>query len=135
MVHKEAKARIKINKLLEQAGWRFFDDKNGRANIQLELNAKISQTQFDAFGENFESSQNGYVDFLLLNEKGQPLQCLGSQIARSSPATSKKSQSASPASGENRPAMGQTSRARITKAARAKIGPIFPYVITDNQVK
>ncbi len=23
---KEAKARIKINKLLEEAGWRFFDD-------------------------------------------------------------------------------------------------------------
>ncbi len=70
MVHKEAKARIKINKLLEAAGWRFFDDANGRANIQLELHTKISQTQFDAFGENFESSQNGYVDFLLLNEKG-----------------------------------------------------------------
>jgi type I restriction enzyme R subunit len=25
---KEAKARIKINKLLEEAGWRFFDDEN-----------------------------------------------------------------------------------------------------------
>ncbi|MDP3769580.1 MAG: hypothetical protein Q8R40_01405 [bacterium] len=30
---KEAKARIKINKLLEEAGWRFFDDKKGQANI------------------------------------------------------------------------------------------------------
>jgi type I restriction enzyme R subunit len=27
-MQKEAKARIKINKLLEQAGWRFFDDAN-----------------------------------------------------------------------------------------------------------
>ena len=33
---KEAKARIKINKLLEEAGWRFFDDENGSANIQVE---------------------------------------------------------------------------------------------------
>ena len=33
---KEAKARIKINKLLEEAGWRFFDDENGPANILLE---------------------------------------------------------------------------------------------------
>ena len=32
---KEAKARIKINKLLEQAGWRFFDNEKGQANISL----------------------------------------------------------------------------------------------------
>ena len=36
---KEAKARIKINKLLEEAGWRFFDNTEGPANIQLEPNA------------------------------------------------------------------------------------------------
>jgi type I restriction enzyme R subunit len=28
---KEAQARIKINKLLEEAGWRFFDDENGKS--------------------------------------------------------------------------------------------------------
>ena len=39
---KEAKARIKINKLLEEAGWRFFDDANGQANIALEPNVKIT---------------------------------------------------------------------------------------------
>jgi len=33
---KEASARIKINKLLEAASWRFFADANGPANIQLE---------------------------------------------------------------------------------------------------
>ena len=30
MTDKEAKARIKINKLLEKAGWRLLDDENGR---------------------------------------------------------------------------------------------------------
>jgi len=35
---KEATARIKINKLLEAAGWRFFSDSNGFANIRLEPN-------------------------------------------------------------------------------------------------
>ena len=40
---KEAKARIKINKLLEEAGWRFFDDSNGSANIQLEPNVKLTE--------------------------------------------------------------------------------------------
>ena len=32
----EASARIKINKLLESAGWRFFADGKRPANIQLE---------------------------------------------------------------------------------------------------
>ena len=35
---KEAKARIKINKLLESACWRFFDNEEGKANILLEFN-------------------------------------------------------------------------------------------------
>lgn len=30
MPEKEAKARIKINKLLEESGWRFFDDGRGK---------------------------------------------------------------------------------------------------------
>jgi len=33
---KRGKSSIKINKLLEQSGWRFFDNEMGRANIVLE---------------------------------------------------------------------------------------------------
>ncbi|MCL5611675.1 MAG: hypothetical protein M1485_03850 [Chloroflexi bacterium] len=55
-MNKEAKARIKINKLLEEAGWRFFDSEDGPANIQLELHTKITQKEFDAFGEDFETT-------------------------------------------------------------------------------
>lgn len=69
---KEASARLKINKLLEQAGWRFFDDEKGQANIQLEPNVKISQKDIDAFGNDFESTKNGFIDFLLLDDKGFP---------------------------------------------------------------
>lgn len=69
---KEAKARIKINKLLEDSGWRFFDDENGPANISLELNVKIKKSDMDAFGENFENIKDGYVDYLLLDEFGNP---------------------------------------------------------------
>lgn len=72
MSTKEAKARIKINKLLEAAGWRFFDDENGPANIQVEANVKITKKQFDDFGENFERIKNGFIDFLLLDEQGKP---------------------------------------------------------------
>ncbi|MCX6249847.1 MAG: hypothetical protein NTX61_03750 [Bacteroidetes bacterium] len=42
MPPKEAKARIKINKLLEEAGWRFFDSNGASANILLENNVKIT---------------------------------------------------------------------------------------------
>ncbi len=70
---KEAKARIKINKLLEESGWRFFDNEKGQANISLEPNVKLTQKDIDAFGEDFESTKNGFIDFLLLDEKGFPL--------------------------------------------------------------
>ena len=42
----EAQARIKINRLLEEAGWRFEDSKAGKANINLRqaLNTPILGT-------------------------------------------------------------------------------------------
>lgn len=72
MTQNEAKARLKINKLLEDSGWRFFDDENGYANIQVEPNVKMTKKQVDAFGENFDKAKNGFIDFLLLDDKGHP---------------------------------------------------------------
>ncbi len=69
----EAVARIKINKLLEAAGWRFFGDGTGPANIQLELSIKIKATDLDALGDNFEKTKKGFIDFLLLDAKSFPL--------------------------------------------------------------
>jgi type I restriction enzyme R subunit len=69
---KEATARIKINKLLESAVWRFFFDGKSQANICLELNVKIKESDLNALGENFEKTKTGFIDFLLLNEKGFP---------------------------------------------------------------
>jgi hypothetical protein len=45
---KEATARIKINKLLEAAGWRFFPDGDQPANIRLEPSVAI-KTYFKAY--------------------------------------------------------------------------------------
>ena len=67
---KEATARIKINKLLEAAGWRFFPDGNAPANIRLEPSIKIKSTDLDALGDNFEQVTKGFIDFLLLDAKG-----------------------------------------------------------------
>ena len=73
MSAKEAKSRIKINKCLEDAGWRFFDSKEGQANIALEPNVKLTQTQVDAWGNDFETSSSGFIEFLLLDANGFPL--------------------------------------------------------------
>jgi type I restriction enzyme R subunit len=69
----EAKARIKINKLLEEAGWRFEENENGKANIKLEAGVKFAD-----LGESFENAttsdgRRGSIDFLLLDKDGRPL--------------------------------------------------------------
>ena len=69
----EATARIKINHLLEAAGWRFFDDADGPANIRLELQVTLKPADLDQLGEDFENTATGYVDFLLLDSGGFPL--------------------------------------------------------------
>ena len=68
MDNKEAQARIKINKLLEEAGWRFFDSDKGKATIKLESSIKM-----DDLGEDFEHSKNGFIDFLLVDENQNPI--------------------------------------------------------------
>jgi len=90
MAAKEAHARIKINKLLEEAGWRFFDDAHGRANIVLEPNVKLTKQTMDSLGNNFEATKNGFVDFLLLDERGHPLVVLEAKAEDKSPLTGKE---------------------------------------------
>lgn len=67
-MQKEAKARIKINELLQNSGWRFFDDKTGKANITVENNIKINE-----LGDDFEKVSSGFIDYLLLDNKNFPI--------------------------------------------------------------
>lgn len=90
MAAKEAKARIKINKLLEESGWRFFDDASGNANIVLEPNVKLTTVKCDALGENFETSRQGFVDFLLLDEHGHPFVVLEAKAEDKNPLIGKE---------------------------------------------
>jgi type I restriction enzyme R subunit len=87
---KEAAARIKINKLLEAAGWRFFRDGKLPANIQLEPSVTIKDSDLTAFGDDFEKSSKGFIDFLLLNEKGFPLIVLEAKAEDKSPLVGKE---------------------------------------------
>ncbi|MEO7100716.1 MAG: DEAD/DEAH box helicase family protein [Luteolibacter sp.] len=87
---KEAAARIKINKLLESAGWRFFADAHGPANIQLEPSVTLKKQDVEALGEDFEKAGKGFIDFLLLNEKGFPFIVLEAKAEYKSPLVGKE---------------------------------------------
>lgn len=69
----EAHARIKINQLLSEAGWRFFDSEHGNANILLENHVKITQKEIDAWGNDFEKTKSGSLDFLLVDINNKPI--------------------------------------------------------------
>ena len=90
MSAKEATARIKINKLLENAGWRFFAEGNQPANIQLEPSISIKTQDLDALGHDFEKSSKGFIDFLLLNDKGFPFIVLEAKAENKSPLIGKE---------------------------------------------
>jgi type I restriction enzyme R subunit len=87
---KEATARIKINKLLEETGWRFFAEGNRPANIQLEPSVTIKSADLDALGSDFEKTSKGFVDFLLLDTKGFPLIVLEAKAEDKNPLVGKE---------------------------------------------
>jgi type I restriction enzyme R subunit len=87
---KEATARIKINKLLEAAGWRFFAEGDSPANIRLESSVTIKSSDLDALGDNFEKISKGFIDFLLLDAKGFPLIILEAKSEDKNPLVGKE---------------------------------------------
>jgi type I restriction enzyme R subunit len=90
MREKEATARIKINKLLETAGWRFFADGSGPANIRLEPAVTVKPIDLDSLGENFENAARGFVDFFLLDARGFPLIVLEAKAEGKNPLVGKE---------------------------------------------
>ena len=90
MSDKEATARIKINKLLEAGGWRFFGEGNAPANIRLEPSVTIKTADLDALGDNFEKTAKGYIDFLLLDAKGFPFIVLEAKAEDKNPLVGKE---------------------------------------------
>ena len=69
----EPLARIKINRLLEESGWRFEDSDLCPANIALEAWVKYKD-----LGDDFENAvtsdgRRGSVDFMLLDKDKKPL--------------------------------------------------------------
>jgi type I restriction enzyme, R subunit len=87
---KEATARIKINRLLDASGWRFFADGKSPANIQLEPSVTLKSSDLDALGENFEKTSKGFIDFLLLDAKGFPFIVLEAKAEDKNPLAGKE---------------------------------------------
>lgn len=86
----EATARIKINRLLEKAGWRFFPEGSEPANIRLEPSVAITQTALDGLGEDFEKTTQGFIDFLLLDNRRFPLVVLEAKSEDKEPLVGKE---------------------------------------------
>jgi len=90
MANKEATARIKINQLLETTGWCFFPTAGKPANICLEPSIKITKTDLEVLGDNFEKTGKGFIDFLLLDSKGFPLIVLEAKSEDKNPLAGKE---------------------------------------------
>ena len=86
----EATARIRINRLLEKAGWRFFPDGDQPANIRLEQGVSIKSSDLDALGDDFERTERGFIDFLLLDSRGFPLAVLEAKSSDKNPLAGKE---------------------------------------------
>ena len=86
----EAAARIKINKLLETAGWRFLAEGDRPANVCLETSITMTTSDLDALGNDFEKTSKGSIDFLLLDAKGFPLIVLEAKSEKKNPLVGKE---------------------------------------------
>ena len=86
----EATARIKINRLLDAAGWRFFAEGDKPVNICLERSVTIKRSDLDALGNNFEKVSRGYIDFLLLDTRGVPYIILEAKAEDKNPLVGKE---------------------------------------------
>jgi type I restriction enzyme R subunit len=87
---KEAKARILINDLLRRSGWRFSDEETGPANIALEAHVRLKKKMLDDLGDDFEHTTHGYVDYLLLDDRGFPIAVLEAKSERFDPLVGKE---------------------------------------------
>lgn len=85
MSKKEAAARLKINKLLEESDWRLLDDERGRANIQVEGHVKL-----ESLGDDFEHTSNGFIDYLLLDDDRKPIAVLEAKRESIGPRSAKE---------------------------------------------
>src|SRR5437867_351231 len=88
----EAQARITINKMLGDAGWRFLPDgDDNRENVILEhrLGGRTFSPNAD-LGNDFERAPEGFVDYVLLNTDGRAVAVVEAKKESIDPLTAKE---------------------------------------------
>lgn len=88
----EAQARITINRLLEEAGWRFVEDVEGRAaNVRCEHRvARRKLADIADLGRDFDHAPNGFVDYVLLGPDGRAVALVEAKRESIDPLTAKE---------------------------------------------
>lgn len=77
MPKKEAAARLKINKLLEESGWRLLETAEGRANVDVETRLNPNEkVDLAKAGDDFQNVKGGFIDYLLLDDNQKPIAVL-----------------------------------------------------------
>jgi len=88
----EGQARITINKLLEDAGWRFHaEGHDWPANIVCEH--RVTRSAIEAsqdLGNDFQHAPQGFVDYLLLNTDRRPVAVVEAKRESIDPLTAKE---------------------------------------------
>jgi hypothetical protein len=88
----EAQARITVNRMLEEAGWRFLPDGPGRReNIICEH--RVTRRAFAPnldLGKDFEHAPSGFVDYVLLNTDQRPVAVVEAKRESIDPLTAKE---------------------------------------------
>jgi type I restriction enzyme R subunit len=85
----EAQARITINKMLEEAGWRLESDANGQ-NPNVICEHRVTKKLFVDVGRDFENAPQGFVDYLLLNTDRCPVAVVEAKRESIDPFTGKE---------------------------------------------
>lgn len=91
MAKKEAAARLKINKMLEDAGWRLVDQDSERANVDVETRLNPGEKLYhNDSGDDFELTKGGFIDYLLLDDNQHPIAVLEAKRESISPLSAKE---------------------------------------------
>jgi len=91
MSKKEAAARLKINKLLEESNWRLLDDDFQRANVDVETRlSRGEKIDLLQAGDDFENVKGGFIDYLLLDENQKPIAVLEAKRESIAPLSAKE---------------------------------------------
>ena len=91
MTKKEPQARVKIDALLKESGWRLLDDKEGKAkaNVGFEVNVKARPQDIEKLGSDFEK-QGGRADYVLYDNQNSPVAVLEAKSESKSPLEGKE---------------------------------------------